>query len=285
MGDPLDEEHQRRLRAERILLMLRKLWGQAMPPGPQAEVTLLIDAIAVDDHHAEADHLVSQRDGLTYEVLAALCTRHLLEEGRAAELAARSASVSGPLSTSLPLELLSRLRSLRLLRELTPSHREVDVRLVSPSVGATSSTTWQEDSGGHAAGSTVPLVGAPDANSVQQTIPSVVRPAQVGMWEVAPDTRTIAYDGVTARLMGLGDEPGHSSVARHLDLLVHGDDRERVEQAMDHALETGATYLVRFRVDSPLGVPTWLISHGRMLSKPSDPTARLTGYVALERQA
>lgn len=78
MDDPhdLDLEHQRRLRAERVLTMLRELWGDELPPGPNAEVAVLIDTIALDDDHGAGDQLITQRDGLTYAMVAELITHY-----------------------------------------------------------------------------------------------------------------------------------------------------------------------------------------------------------------
>jgi len=99
------------------------------------------------------------------------------------------------------------------------------------------------------------------------------------MWEVDPQTRTVAYDSVTAALMGAEPLAGHTSLDEHLNQLIHPADRAGIEHAMQYALRTQTTYRVRFRVLSATGVSTWLISQGRVLRKPSDAGARLTGYL------
>lgn len=108
---------------------------------------------------------------------------------------------------------------------------------------------------------------------------------RVGVWEIDPQSGAVAFDAVTARLVGAGVSAGHSTVEQHLEDLVHPDDRDRVEQAMRQALGTGTSYRVRFRVTSPAGAVTWLISHGRVLTKPSDRAPRLTGYITVDREA
>jgi len=102
MSESLDVEHQRRLRAERVLDVLRGIWGDELPPAPHSELRPLIDAIAADDAHAAEVRLVSQGDGVTYETLAALW--------RASERSPEAAS----LSASLPESVQERLRRLDL---------------------------------------------------------------------------------------------------------------------------------------------------------------------------
>lgn len=102
MIESLDVEHQRRLRAERVLDVLRAIWGDELPPAPDSELRTLIDAIAADDAHAAAVRLVSQGDGVTYETLAALWRAR----GRTSEAV--------ELATDLPAPVKERLRQLDL---------------------------------------------------------------------------------------------------------------------------------------------------------------------------
>jgi hypothetical protein len=54
---------------------------------------------------------------------------------------------------------------------------------------------------------------------------------------------------------------------------------------VQHAVATETAYRVRFRVRSVAGVITHLISHGRILHKPDNPSARLTGYLTIDGEA
>ncbi|WP_432564837.1 hypothetical protein [Kineococcus sp. SYSU DK003] len=70
MPDALDREHQLWQRAYRIRTALEGLWGDELPGTSDPVLTVLVDAVAVDDQHGADDRLVVQGDDLTYETLA-----------------------------------------------------------------------------------------------------------------------------------------------------------------------------------------------------------------------
>jgi hypothetical protein len=63
-------------RAHHVRRLLKDLWGDELPPAPDPELTVLIDALALDDDHGREQELVTQRDGLTIEVLHRLLRAH-----------------------------------------------------------------------------------------------------------------------------------------------------------------------------------------------------------------
>lgn len=73
--DLWDTEHRRRRRAERVRDLLDDIWGDELPCGLDPVATLLVDAIAADDHLGAFDDLVVQSDGLTLGNLAELVRR------------------------------------------------------------------------------------------------------------------------------------------------------------------------------------------------------------------
>jgi len=265
--DSLEVEHRRRLRAERVIEVLQQLWGDELPPGPNSTLTAVTDAVGVDDELGAADHLVGQADGLTYELLAALWRHH----------AATTRGTSTFLARQLPWPLTDRLRSLDLL----PHDEAVtgDQETVPPSRPTTAQAAALAGDGRGATDGPPRRVVSP--HGVAEAV--VDESAHVGMWEIDPQSGQVAYDEVTARLIGAGTSHGYSSVQEQLHELVHPADRERVEEALHTALTTGTAYLVRFRVVSPAGVVTHLVSHGRVLRKPSDRSGRLTGYLTVDR--
>lgn len=69
----------------------------------------------------------------------------------------------------------------------------------------------------------------------------VVKPAQVGMWEIHPQTGDVAYDGVSAQLLGIGTEAGHSTVTQHLNGLIHPATATESMKRLKNALRTQTT--------------------------------------------
>lgn len=70
MPEALSREHHLRRRAERVREALETLWGDELPDAPDPVLTVLVDAVAVDDQQGVADRVVVQGDGLAYEALA-----------------------------------------------------------------------------------------------------------------------------------------------------------------------------------------------------------------------
>jgi hypothetical protein len=70
--DGLSREHHLRRRAERVRTVLEGLWGEDLPGGPEPGLTVLVDAVALDDRHGTEEGIVVQGDGLGHEVLARL---------------------------------------------------------------------------------------------------------------------------------------------------------------------------------------------------------------------
>lgn len=272
MVESMEIEHCRRLRAERVQALLKQLWGEELPPGPAAALTVLIDAVGVDDFYGAEDRLVSQGDGLSYQVLATLWQHY-----RTWSLTDPSAPESGA-GLHLPQVLAQRLRLLQLLP--TPAPAPTPVRASAAGAAAESSPTGPSVVGSGAVGSG----GGVDARTGPTPVVAEVGEfARVGVWEIDPQTGIVAFDAVAAQLIGDGDVAGCSTVARHMQELIHPDDHAPITSALQEVSETETAYRVRFRVRSPEGVITHLISHGRMLHKPSDPYPRLTGYLAIDR--
>jgi len=70
VDDHLSHEHRLRRRAENVRTVLEALWGDELPDSPDPVITVLVDAVAVDDQRGSDDGLVVQGDGLTYLELA-----------------------------------------------------------------------------------------------------------------------------------------------------------------------------------------------------------------------
>lgn len=103
-----------RRRAQRVLHLLHGLWGEDLPAGPDPELTVLIDAVAGDDHLGSQDGYVVQSDRLTYEALALLLRR---------------CSTPAVAARALPRELLSRVFAASTPPELEtpdPTHHGLD---------------------------------------------------------------------------------------------------------------------------------------------------------------
>ncbi|WP_432509990.1 PAS domain-containing protein [Kineococcus sp. SYSU DK001] len=70
--DRLSREHHVRRRAEQVRADLEGLWGDEPPPGPDPELTSLVDALALDDDHGRRAGLLVQGDAIPFHVLVRL---------------------------------------------------------------------------------------------------------------------------------------------------------------------------------------------------------------------
>jgi len=264
MGESLDVEHQRRLRAERVLTLLRELWGDEPPPGLNSQLSLLIDAVATDDEHAREQRLVSHGDGLSYTLLAALWRQGVTPSRQrsktigAVPAAGEESPPPAPLAF-LPPALLARLQDLALLDSTTTMSTSSTVpRPLSPAGIAMPTEATREE-------------------------PTYADTSSIGVWELDPVHGTVAYDAVGAQLIGAGHDAGSARVEEHLQQLIHPEDREHIAQTLQHCLDTGDSYRMRFRTVSATGAITWLVSNGRVIRNAGDATARLAGFIALDQ--
>lgn len=99
-------------RARHVRDLLLELWGDELPPTPDPELTVLTDALALDDR-GRRHGVLTQRDGLTIEVLHQLLRARdpiqqrllLLPPGLQQQLAEWVAG-----SSRLPIQSLDRSR-------------------------------------------------------------------------------------------------------------------------------------------------------------------------------
>jgi PAS domain S-box-containing protein len=101
---------------------------------------------------------------------------------------------------------------------------------------------------------------------------------KIGTWHWSLRDRTGAIDDSLRELLGL---PAGTEI-NHLDQflsMVHPDDRTRVAEAFDHAMQTGRTLDVEFRVVRPDGSIRHFRDHGQVLVATAATGATLTGAV------
>ncbi|WP_380156742.1 hypothetical protein [Kineococcus sp. R86509] len=125
MSDALSHEHHLRHRAERVRADLEALWGDELPEAPDPVLTVLVDAVAVDDQHGVDDRLVVQGDGLGYEALA---------------------RVLADVRSSATLHLVPPALRARLAGVLPPTGRLIDLRVAGEAALPSESTgAWEYD--------------------------------------------------------------------------------------------------------------------------------------------
>ena len=107
--DPLSREHHVRRRAEQVRADLAALWGGDMPPGPDPQITTLVDRLALDDDHGRRHGLVVQGDAVPFHVVVRLL-------------------VSSPVGRQVLAQLPARLRARVDLAVTTLGEPAVDVR-------------------------------------------------------------------------------------------------------------------------------------------------------------
>lgn len=66
----LQHGDERTARAARVLAVLKDLWGDEPPPGEDADLAWLVDALAIDDAHGREDGYVVRSDTITLTSLA-----------------------------------------------------------------------------------------------------------------------------------------------------------------------------------------------------------------------
>ncbi|HQH53466.1 MAG TPA: PAS domain-containing protein [Candidatus Hydrogenedentes bacterium] len=85
--------------------------------------------------------------------------------------------------------------------------------------------------------------------------------AEVGIWAMDVDTRSIWFSNRMRALFHFGAEE-ELSYQRFLDV-IHPDDRQRVEEAIQQSLQTGGNFHIDHRVVTPSGGGRWIATRGR----------------------
>ena len=118
--DPLSREHHVRRRAEQVRADLTALWGDDVPPGPDPQITALVDSLALDDEHGRRHGLVVQGDAVPFHVVVRLL-------------------VSSPVGQQVLAQLPAQLRARVDLAVATLDEPAAAVRPVEPGVPQTPS--------------------------------------------------------------------------------------------------------------------------------------------------
>ncbi|WP_167525340.1 PAS domain S-box protein [Roseomonas genomospecies 6] len=101
--------------------------------------------------------------------------------------------------------------------------------------------------------------------------------AGMGAWRCCPESGRFEATATAKRLHGLPDDALLDAAAAME--VVHPDDRERVRQALETAIKYGEPYYAEFRTVLPSGTIRWLLSRGRWVSSPGEPTPHMVGVV------
>jgi two-component system, LuxR family, sensor kinase FixL len=118
--------------------------------------------------------------------------------------------------------------------------------------------------------------------------------AGFGVWTWTIATNRVWGSEHWHRLFGF--EPGAVVDYEMVLQRIHPDDRERVESAVRHAVETGADFAIEYRIQSPDGAVRWITARGRrhpdaqgnlgrMMGAAIDITARKRAEQEFERQS
>ena len=250
MDSWIDREHHLRARAEQILVLLQDLWGDSPPPSPDPQLAILIDAVAGDDEHGRAAHVVVHGDGLTYQHLI----QALMDSG------SRSVALA-----KLPPALVRRLAASGVGADVSPGM----AALPDERCGA-----WE-------------LNGATGIVSFDATCARLMgaghRPGRRSFTSADHDT-TSGPAGQDTPASADQNSPLVVPVESVREVsTVHPDDRPLVAAAMREALDTGRGYQMRFRVRMPDGVYVRRASRARVLPATDFDATRLVGFVADDR--
>jgi len=100
----------------------------------------------------------------------------------------------------------------------------------------------------------------------------------IGIWTWYLATDKVEWNNHHFRLLGL--EPGEIAPDYHQwRRRVHPDDRDRIDAAVKHALETRLPYAEEYRIVCPDGTVRWVLGHGRYLANQQGEGDRMIGVM------
>ena len=96
--------------------------------------------------------------------------------------------------------------------------------------------------------------------------------AQIGTWNRDLATGVIKWSPGLARLFGIEPEKFRGTM-EHLRELIHPDDRQRVADALERAVEDRKDFEIEYRLAGRSGEPRWLLARGNVLQIDGKATA------------
>src|SRR3712207_955299 len=99
--------------------------------------------------------------------------------------------------------------------------------------------------------------------------------AQLGRWELVPETGEFFTSAICNRHLGLSAEaqPTHEG---HFEV-IHPDDHEMIYRRLSQALEESGEFEVEYRTLHPGGAVRWIMSRARVVDDRDSASARLIG--------
>lgn len=105
---------------------------------------------------------------------------------------------------------------------------------------------------------------------------AAVDAARIGAWEWDIVRNKVTWNDRIYEIHQL--KPGDfGGTVEDFASLVHPEDRERVNQAVQRSLREGAPYAIEFRSTLPSGQVQWIATHGRIIYDPQGQPQRLVG--------
>ncbi|NND99802.1 MAG: protein kinase [Pirellulaceae bacterium] len=104
------------------------------------------------------------------------------------------------------------------------------------------------------------------------------RLAGLGTWSFHPKTNEIQWSSETYRITGRAPKKGTPDYDEFINL-IHPDDRSVLSEAITKALQSGASYQVRFRQRDDAGDYRWLSARGQPVLNDDGETVELYGVL------
>ena len=99
--------------------------------------------------------------------------------------------------------------------------------------------------------------------------------AEAGLWNMELDTGSVWVSGKTRQLFQFG--PDEELNNQSFFNVMHPGDRERVNQSVQRAIQTGENFLCEFRILLPDGKTRWIVARGKRHPGPAGEADRLLG--------
>lgn len=113
-------------------------------------------------------------------------------------------------------------------------------------------------------------------HEASENLSLAVNGARLGVWRFHPDARLVSFSERFAEHFGL---PVGVTVVSYDKILylIHPDDRDAVDAALEKAIRENTDFVVEHRVTSPDGSERWVYGHGRPIFSANGALERIDG--------
>lgn len=118
-----------------------------------------------------------------------------------------------------------------------------------------------------------------EMKEARSRLESTLAAGEIGTWEFDVGNNIVRADPNLTRMFGIASEEATAGPVEAFINLIHADDRDRLIKSVEHAIESGESFELEYRVVTPDQGVRWVVARGRVERDDQGRSVRLPGVV------